>query len=255
MEPTNKNTNLRLGIDIGGSGIKGAIVDVDTGKLYSERIRVKTPRPATPEAFRKTLLAIVQSFNYEGPIGVAFPAVIQRGIVQTATNIDHSWLGQNTGYIFSKYLHRPVSVLNDADAAGLAEMRYGRGSSVSGTVIMITIGTGLGTALFYNGYLIPNTEFGQVYIKEKLAESWVSDKVRKSQDLSWKKWAKRLDKYLHFLEELMHPQLFIIGGGTSKKMDKFQKHFKRVQTDVVPAYMGNNAGIIGAALETIRETP
>lgn len=250
-----KNNNQRLGIDIGGSGIKGAMVDVDTGNLCSERIRMKTPRPATPEAFRQTILTIATSFKYEGPVGVAFPAVIQRGIVHTAVNIDQSWVGQNAAFMFSKYLNAPVSVLNDADAAGLAEMRFGRGSDVPGTVIMVTIGTGLGTALFYDGQLVPNTEFGQMYIKEKLAESWVSDKIRKSKDLSWKKWAKRLDKYLQYLEDLIYPELFIIGGGASKKMDKFQKHFKHVQTDVVPAYLENHAGIIGAAVETVRETP
>jgi len=251
MENEN-NDNIRLGIDVGGSGIKGALVDITTGELQSERIRYETQMPATPEFIAGKIKLIVNNFEYSGPVGVAFPAAIQDGVIKTATNIDDSWLNRDAKKLLSNFISNPVCFINDADAAGLAEIKFGRGKDQKGVVIMITVGTGLGTALFTNGALLPNSELGHVHYKDKLAEKWASDATRKKKDLSWKKWAKRFDKYMHYLERLFYPELIIIGGGMSKKFDKFEKYLKRVKTEVYPAKLFNHAGIIGAAIETLK---
>ena len=243
--------NVVLGFDVGGSGIKGALVDIKSGSLKSERIRKETPQPATPSAVKEIIKEITESFDYKGKIGVAFPAAVQNGIVRTASNIDKSWIGQNAEDLFSDATQSPVCVLNDADAAGLAEMRYGHGRGIEGVVLIVTVGSGIGTAIFSQQVLVPNTELGHVHYKDKVAEKWAADAVRKDKDLSWKKWAKRFDKYLSYMEKLFYPEIIIMGGGVSKKYDRYAEYLKRVQTRVVPAYLQNHAGIIGAALESL----
>ncbi|MEF8844660.1 MAG: ROK family protein [Bacteroidales bacterium] len=245
--------NICLGIDFGGSGIKGALVDTRNGEVQSERHRIPTPDPATPDAVASTIREIVDHFNYQGNVGVAFPAAILDGIVQNASNIDDGWIGTNAPKLLSEATNCRVEVLNDADAAGLAEMRFGHGKNIHGVGLIVTVGVGLGTALFTNGVLLPNTELGHVYLKKKkkVAEHWASDAIRKQENLSWKKWAKRFGKYLHHLESLFYPELIIIGGGASKKFDKYAQYLKKVKTKIVPAELQNHAGIIGAAVESI----
>ena len=241
---------IRLGIDVGGSGIKGALVDLNTGELQGERKRFTTPFPGTPGAISETIKLLVDYFEYDGPIGIAFPAAIQKGIVRTASNIHKSWLDIKANDFFSGHLGLPVTTLNDADAAGTAEMQFGHGKDIKGTVLIVTVGSGLGTALFTDGKLLPNTELGHIYYKDKNAEKWASDATRKRENLSWKKWAKRFDKYLHHMEKLFYPELIIIGGGTSKKPERFMEYITRTETNIVMAHLQNHAGIIGAAVST-----
>ncbi len=236
-----------LGIDIGGSGIKGAPVNIKTGELVNERYRIPTPFPATPEKVADIIQEIAEHFNWKGSIGCGFPAVIQNGIARTAANIDHSWIGTNVNKLISSKTGCPAYVVNDADAAGLAEMEFGAGKSNSGVVILITVGTGLGTVIFSGGQLVPNTELGHIILNGQDAEKYTSDSARKNYDLSWDIWAKRFDKYLNYLEQLLWPDLIIIGGGASKKKDKFFQHLT-VQARILPAELLNNAGIVGAAL-------
>ncbi|KAA3610177.1 MAG: ROK family protein [Calditrichaeota bacterium] len=236
-----------LGVDIGGSGIKGAIVDTKSGQLLAERHRIPTPKPATPEAVSKTLKKLVKHFDWKGKIGCGFPAVIRDDIVRTASNIDKKWIGTNAAKLFRQTTGCKVTVLNDADAAGLAEKTFGAGKNCKGVVLIITVGTGLGSALFINGKLVPNTEFGHVYLKGKIAEHYTSDAVRKKEDLSWNEWAKRFNIYLKHMEGLVWPDRIIIGGGASKKRHKFFDELN-VNAEVVEATLLNNAGIIGAAL-------
>ena len=239
---------INLGIDIGGSGIKGALVDVNTGQLTSERHRIPTPYPATPEAIVNVVNEIVQHFNFCGNLGIGFPSAIQNGIARTAANIDETWIGQNVNELFSNATGCQATVINDADAAGYAAMNYGVGKGVDGVVIFLTVGTGIGSAIYINGQLLPNTEFGHVYLKNGLkAEHYTSDAIRKRDDLSWEKWSKKFNKYLIAMEDLFYPDLFIIGGGISKKFDKF-KDYLNIRTKVVAAQLQNNAGIIGAAV-------
>lgn len=239
---------INLGIDVGGSGIKGALVDITTGQLTAERHRIPTPIPATPEAIVNVINQIIKHFNFSGNLGIGFPAAVQNGIVQTASNIDKSWIGQNADELFTNTTGCKTTVINDADAAGYAAMNYGVGKGVNGVVIFITVGTGIGTAIYINGQLLPNTEFGHVYLKNGLkAEHYTSDAIRKRDDLSWGKWAKKFNKYLITMENLFYPDLFIIGGGISKKFDKF-KHNLDTKTKIVAAQLQNYAGIIGAAV-------
>jgi len=237
-----------LGVDIGGSGIKGAIVDTIKGELVTERYRIETPQPATPEAVAAALAQLVIHFNWHGPVGCGFPAVIQHGIVRTAANISPSFIGTHVDKLFSEATKCPCYSLNDADAAGMAEMHFGEGAGQSGVVLLITIGTGLGTVFFTDGKLLPNTELGHLYLKKgKKAEHYASDAVRKTAGLSWKRWGKRFNKYLTMMEELFWPDLIILGGGASKKFDKFKGQIT-VETPVKPAVFLNQAGIVGAAL-------
>ncbi len=237
-----------LGIDIGGTGIKGAPVDVETGQLTAERLRIPTPQPALPNAVADVVQQIAAHFNYQGPTGVTFPAVVKKGVIYTASNVDSSWIGTNAGELFSKHVGGPATVVNDADAAGIAEMRFGAGQDRPGVVIMITLGTGIGSAIFLDGKLLPNAEFGHLQIRGKDAEKRASEKMREVKKLSWKQWAKRLSEYLNELEKLFSPDLFIIGGGISKKSEKFFPLLKtKTEVIVVPAEMRNEAGIIGAA--------
>ncbi len=236
-----------LGIDIGGSGIKGAPVDCTTGKLLDERLRIETPLPATPIAIFKTIHKLINHFKWTGNIGCGFPAVITDNIVRTASNIDKKWIGKNISKIGGKKFQNEIHFINDADAAGIAEMKFGSGANSSGLTILITVGTGIGTALFYKDKLIPNTELGHLILNGKIAEHFASDAVRKKENLSWKKWALRFNHYLNEIERLLWPDQIIIGGGMSKKTNKFLKYID-VRAKVLPASFKNEAGIIGAAL-------
>jgi polyphosphate glucokinase len=236
-----------LGIDIGGSGIKGAPVETKTGKLITERVRIKTPKKAEPEPVAKVAAEIAKSFDWTGPIGIGFPAPIKSGITLLAANVSEKWIGLNADELFTKLTGCDCTMINDADAAGLAEMKYGAGKGQEGTVIMVTLGTGIGTAIFHLGNLLPNTEFGHLDMNGEEAEHLASDAVRQRDDLSWKKYAKRLNKYLAEMEKLFWPDLFIIGGGISKQSEKYIPLLK-IKTPVVPAQFLNEAGIVGAAL-------
>lgn len=236
-----------LGIDIGGSGIKGAPVDIESGEMLGERFRIPTPQPAKPKAVAKTVAKIAEHFEWEGPIGCGFPSVVQHGITRTAANVHKKWIGANAAALFSEATGCPVKVINDADAAGLAEMKFGAGKGHTGVVLLVTIGTGLGTSLFTDGVLLPNTELGHIEINCDDAELKASDAARKRDDLSWKKWGKRLNTYLNSLEALVWPDLIILGGGVSKKSENFMPYLD-VNAEIVIAEAFNHAGIIGAAL-------
>jgi polyphosphate glucokinase len=236
-----------LGIDVGGTGIKGAPVETDTGSLLAERYRVLTPDGAKPGPVAEVIRSIAMQFDWHAPIGCGFPAVIRNGVAESAANINQKWIGTDVARLFSEATECPVYVVNDADAAGLAEVTFGVGKGVHGVVLMITIGTGLGSALFIDGKLVPNTELGHIEVECDDAESIASDVVRKQEDLSWKKWAKRLNKYLNTLENLFSPDLMILGGGAIKNQDQFLP-LLTLHTRVIPAEFGNEAGIVGAAL-------
>lgn len=236
-----------LGIDIGGTGIKGAVVDLHNGSIVQERFRIETPRPATPAAIAATLKQIVDHFHWTGAIGIGFPGVIKKGVVLTAANLHPSWVGKNAEKLFSSKTRCKVKIANDADVAGLAEMRFGAGAGCNGAVVMVTLGTGIGTALFNEGKLVPNSELGHLTMDGKDAEARASDRARCEHDWSWKKWSKRVDEYLKELDRLLWPDLFIIGGGGSKEWEKFGPRLK-TRAEIVPAKLGNPAGIIGAAL-------
>lgn len=235
-----------LGIDVGGTGIKGAIVDVTQGELRQERFRLETPQPATPEQVTETVSRVVSHFEWKGAVGAGFPAVIQRGVAHTAANIDDDWIGRDVRSMFEQATGCTFRVLNDADVAGMAEMRYGAGRDRGGVVLVLTLGTGIGSALFVDGHLVPNTEFGHIEMDGRAAEKRAADSVRTRKDLSWKKWAERVDEYLKKLDFYLSPELIIIGGGVSKKHDRFLP-LLTVDTEVVPAVLRNEAGIIGAA--------
>ncbi|MCI0346109.1 MAG: ROK family protein [Chloroflexi bacterium] len=237
----------RLGIDVGGSGIKGAPVDLEAGALSAQRLRVPTPKPATPDAVIATVAELVGRFPTPGPIGVTVPAAVQRGIVQTAANIDPSWIEVDALSRLTAQLNRPVVVLNDADAAGIAEMRYGAGRDQPGTVMIVTLGTGIGTAIFVDGRLVPNLEFGHLEVRGREAEARASAAVRTTKSLSLSAWAKRVDEVLRTYERLIWPDLFIIGGGISKRAAEFIPWFT-THTPVVAAQLRNDAGIVGAAV-------
>jgi len=241
-----------LGIDVGGSGIKGAPVDIATGELAAERLRIKTPKGAEPQPVADVVAEIAKSFNWSGPIGIGFPAPIKTGVAMMAANISEKWVGTNADELFTKTTGCPSTTVNDADAAGLAEMEFGAGRGQPGTVIMITLGTGIGTAIFHRGKLLPNTEFGHLDMKGKDAEHRASDAIRQLEDLSWKKYAKRLNKYLAEMEKLFWPDLFIVGGGISKQSDKYIP-LLRIETPVITAQFLNEAGIVGAALAARKE--
>jgi polyphosphate glucokinase len=241
-----------FGLDVGGSGIKGALVDTETGALLGERVRIKTPHPATPEAIVATAVEVVGQSGWTGPVGCGFPAVVKDGVVRTAANIDRAVIGYDLQGRLEKELGNPVRVINDGDAAGLAEMRWGAGRSVEGVVLMLTLGTGIGTALFVGGRLVPNTELGHIEIRGHDAEKRAADSARKRENLSWEQYARRLDEYLTTIENLLWPDLIVIGGGISKKTEKFFPHLT-ARTPLVPATMLNTAGIAGAALASIPE--
>ncbi len=236
-----------LGIDVGGSGIKGAPVNIQTGELAGERFRVKTPQPATPEGVVAGIGEVARHFDWHGPIGIGFPAVIKGGIAHTAANIDPAWIGTNARELAERETGCPVAIINDADAAGMAEMRFGAGRGNAGEVMMITLGTGIGTAIFNGGVLVPNTELGHLIIRDKDAETRAAAAAYERHGWTLKQWGERLTEYFGELERLLWPDLFIVGGGGSKEWDSLHPHI-RIRTPMVPAQMLNLAGIVGAAL-------
>ena len=242
-----------LGIDIGGSGIKAAPVDVDTGKLIAERQKIATPRPAVPDAIADVVKQLTTSFKWSGPIGITFPGVVIDGVIRTAANLDPAWIGTDASSLFGKATGHSVRVLNDADAAGIAEMTFGAGGGEKGTVLMLTFGTGIGSALFTGGLLVPNTEFGHVEIHGQDAETRASEHAKDLHDLSWGKWAGRVDEYLKHMEATLSPQLIIVGGGISRQSAKWVPLLTGISARIVPADMLNNAGIVGAAMAGARD--
>ena len=236
-----------LGIDIGGSGIKAARVDTRTGELQTERIRLPTPKPATPEAVARTIRDLAKQLDWKGPAGCGFPGVVRKGTVFTAANVSKEWVGVRADRLLEDKVGGPVAVANDADVAGVAEMRFGAGQNRSGLVIMFTFGTGIGSALFIDGVLVPNAELGHVEIDGKEAERWASARARTDNDLSWKRWGKRVNTYLERMHAYFWPELIILGGGVSRKFEKFRAHLD-VGCDVVPAQLQNRAGVVGAAI-------
>lgn len=237
----------RLGIDIGGSGIKGAPVDLATGKLLAERVRLETPQKASPAEVLEVVCQVARSFDTDGPIGVTFPGVVIRGTLHTAANMGDAWIGLDLPKELRRRLRRPVVAMNDADAAGVAEMTFGAGKRAKGVVVMITLGTGIGCAVFNDGVLLPNTEFGHLEIDGHDAETQAAARVRDELDLSWKEYAPRVEKYLRHLDKLLWPDLVLIGGGVSKKAEKFLPLID-VRCPVKPAKLLNDAGIVGAAI-------
>ena len=240
--------NLFLGIDVGASGIKGALVNVQTGEMAGARFRVDMPQPSTPDNAAAAIAGIVEHFKYKGKIGVGFPSVVKNGVAMTAANLDKSWIGANIETVISTATGCKVIALNDADAAGMAEMRYGKGKGKGGTVVLITIGTGLGSAVFTDGHLLRNTEFGHLLMKNgMIAEKYAADSVRKNEALSWRKWGKRFNEFLEYVNLYVQPSLILLGGGSSKYFDEFKDRIK-ISTPVEPAQLLNSAGIIGAAV-------
>jgi polyphosphate glucokinase len=237
-----------LGVDIGGTGIKAAPVDLSTGKLTAERVKLDTPHPSLPDAVAAVVRELVTGFAWTGPIGLTFPGVVMDGVIKTAANVDKSWIDTDARELFGQTTGQSVAVINDADAAGLAETKFGAGVGQKGTVLLLTLGTGIGSALFIDGILVPNTEFGHIEIRGREAEKRASEAVREEHDMSWGKWAGRVDEYLEHMEQLLSPRLFIIGGGISKKSDKFLPRLTGLRARVVPAAMLNDAGIVGAAM-------
>ncbi len=245
---TTSTAGQALGVDVGGSGIKGAIVDLATGKLVSERFRLETPQPATPEAVTATVAEVVRHFDFDGPLGVTYPGVVVDGVVYTAANVDRAWIGTNAAEQYSRALDgRPVTVLNDADAAGLAEQRYGAGRNHKGVVVLLTFGTGIGSAVIHNGMLLPNTEFGHIEVGGKEAEHRAASSVKEREGWGFRRWSKQVSKVLVAIENTIWPDLFIAGGGISRKADKWIPRLTN-RTPVVAAELLNTAGIVGAAM-------
>ena len=235
-----------LGIDIGGSGVKGALVNVKTGEMLTDRHRIPTPKPATPDAVTNTVAEIVRFFNWEGVTGCGFPAVVKNEVARTAANIDKSWIGVNVAQMISSKTGFPTHVSNDVDAAGWAEINFGAAKDHDGVVLILALGTGIGSSLFVDGVQVPNTEFGHIIMHEKIAEKYAANSARVRNNLSWKKWGKRLNEYLNYIETILHPDLIILGGGVSKYHEDFFPYLK-CRTEIVPAKLRNHAGIIGAA--------
>lgn len=237
-----------FGVDIGGSGIKGAPVDLERGDLAEPRHKVLTPHPATPEGVADGVVEVVQHFGWSGPVGITFPGVVTGSVVRTAANVDKSWIDTDAGRLLSDRLGLRVTILNDADAAGVAEMAFGAGRGRKGTVFLLTFGTGIGSALFIDGKLVPNTELGHLELHGHEAEKHASSKAKEDEELSWHHWAHRVQRYLEHVEMLFSPELFIIGGGVSRKADKFLPLIKGIRAEIIPAELQNNAGIVGAAM-------
>ncbi|WP_217197288.1 polyphosphate--glucose phosphotransferase [Streptomyces buecherae] len=237
-----------FGVDIGGSGIKGAPVDLERGDLAAERHKVLTPHPATPDAVLDGVCEVIEHFGWSGPVGATYPGVVVDGTARTAANVDKTWIGVNAAQKLAERVGAPVTLVNDADAAGIAELRFGAGRGRMGTVILLTFGTGIGSAVFSGGQLVPNTELGHLELHGHEAEERASTRAKEEGDLSWQHWARRVQKYLAHVEMLFSPELFIIGGGVSRKADKFLPLIEGIQAEVVPAQLRNNAGIVGGAM-------
>jgi polyphosphate glucokinase len=245
-------TDLPLGIDFGGTGIKGAPVDLDAGAFAADRVKIATPRPATPEAVAAVFRELVDRFPVStSPVGVTVPAVVHHGVVGSAANIDDSWIGTDADAVFTEALGREVHVVNDADAAGLAEVEYGAARGHRGLVIVTTLGTGIGSALIHDHVLVPNSELGHLEVEGHNAESRAANSAREAEGLSWEEWAGRLTTYYRTVERLFSPELIVVGGGVSKSWDKFGPLID-IETEIVPATLQNKAGIIGAALVATR---
>lgn len=242
-----------LGIDIGGSGIKGAMVNTETGDLVTERLRIPTPQPSKPGPVAEIIREIAQHFNYQGPMGVGYPGVVVNGVTLTAANVHNDWIAYPASASLAEVTGCEVVVKNDADVAGIAEMQYGAGHGVKGVVMIFTLGTGIGSAMFVDRRLVPNLELGHLYLKDekKDAENQASDRIRRNEKLSWKQWGKRLNTYFNHIELLFSPDLIIIGGGVSKKHERFLPHI-HVRARVISARLRNEAGIIGAALAAVQ---
>jgi polyphosphate glucokinase len=239
-----------FGIDIGGTGIKGAPVDLSTGKLLEERKKIATPHPSTPEAVTEVVKELVESFGWKGEIGATFPGVVTQGTIRTAANVDKSWIDADAAKLFADATGAEVAVLNDADAAGIAEMTFGVGAGVKGSVLMLTFGTGVGSALFSDGTLVRNTEFGHIEIRGKDAEKRASERGKVEHEWGWKEWTERVSEYLQHIEALLSPDLIIVGGGISKESDKWVPLLTGIHAKIVPAALLNDAGIVGAAMAT-----
>ncbi|HUR31495.1 MAG TPA: ROK family protein [Saprospiraceae bacterium] len=243
-----------LGIDIGGSGIKAGLIDIEKGTLLAERIKIDTPQPSTPESVAACIRDLLTDISWDGEkIGCGFPAVIQDGVAMTAANIDKGWIGVNVEELLHSFTGHKYYVINDADAAGMAERMFGRIKGVKGTVLLLTLGTGIGSALFYDGILIPNTEFGHLIYKDSIAENWVSNRARKERQLEYDAWAIELAEFLNYLIFLLSPRLIVLGGGISFRFEEFAHHFSHLRTPVVSALAYNDAGIIGAAVSAYPE--
>lgn len=247
-EPTTAGQRLSFGVDVGGSGVKGGVVDLDTGLLVGERYKVLTPQPATPAAIAKTVAEVVEHFGWTGPLGVTYPGVVVNGVVQTAANVDKSWIGTDADDVISAAVGgQRVTVLNDADAAGLAEEHYGAGRDKTGVIVLLTFGTGIGSAVIHNGVLLPNTEFGHLEVDGKEAEHRAASSVKERKDWSYPRWSEEVTKVLITIENAIWPDLFIAGGGISRKAEKWIPLLKN-RTPVVAAQLLNEAGIVGAAM-------
>jgi polyphosphate glucokinase len=243
-----KGSGHPFGIDFGGSGIKGAPVDLKTGEFAQERVRIDTPQPSTPDAVAEVVVELLAKFDEsDGPVGITVPGVVVKGVVHSAANIDKHWIGEDADRLITDKTGRDVRVVNDADAAGLAEVRYGAAKGRRGLVIVTTLGTGIGSALVYDGVLVPNSELGHLEIDGHDAEKRAASSVKEREDLSWEQWAKRLTAYYSKLEQLFSPELFVVGGGISKKADHFLPLLD-IETEIIPAQLRNAAGIVGAAL-------
>ncbi|MEX2280817.1 MAG: ROK family protein [Acidimicrobiia bacterium] len=241
-----------LGIDIGGSGIKGNLVEVETGTLLAERHKISTPQPAIPDAVADVVAEMVDHFDHHGIVGCTFPAIVRRGVTLSAANVDPSWIGTDADALFEKRTGLSFYVFNDADAAAMAEMEFGAGKGRAGVVLVLTFGTGIGSGLFVDGVLVPNTELGHLeFDGHAPVERWASAKVRKAEDLSWEEWAARVDRYLGHLDRLFSPDLFILGGGVSRLWENWG-HFLTTEVDTAPAQLQNEAGIVGAAMAAFR---
>ena len=245
-----------FGIDIGGSGMKAGPVDLATGKLTAPRFKILTPSPSTPENMADVVVQLVTHFDWHGPVGVTFPGVVRRGVIHTAANVDRSWIDVDADALFTKAVGGDVEVhvVNDADAAGLAEVTYGAGKGVPGVVLLLTFGTGIGSGLFVDGTLVPNTELGHLEVDGHDAEHKAAASARDREKLSWKDWAKRVEKYLQVVVHLLSPDLIIVGGGASRRADKWVPHID-VGTKIVPAALENEAGIVGAAILVASDHP
>ncbi|MEA2010615.1 MAG: ROK family protein [Actinomycetota bacterium] len=235
-----------FGVDVGGSGVKGAPVDLETGDLAANRLRIPTPQPSTPDAVADAIAQIIKSHGWNGPVGATIPGVVRSGVVETAANINDEWIGLDAAAMLSERLGLPVTVLNDADAAGLAEARYGAAKDMDGVSILLTFGTGIGSAYLHNGHLIPNTELGHLIFKGQKAEHYAAGRLVKRGELEIDWWAVRVNELLAYIEELLWPDLFVFGGGISKRFESYSHHFT-TQTPIVPAILRNQAGIVGAA--------
>jgi polyphosphate glucokinase len=248
MRKIGRVDNLPFGIDFGGSGIKGAPVDLAAGDFAADRVKIKTPKPSTPEAVAEVFAELLSRFpDSTGAVGVTVPAVVRHGVVSSAANIDQGWIGTDADALFTKATGRDVHVVNDADAAGLAEVRYGAAKGRHGLVILTTLGTGIGSALVFNGVLVPNSELGHLEIEGHDAEDRAASSVKENEGLSYPEWAERLTVYYRTLEKLFSPDLIVVGGGVSKDSDEFL-HLIDIETEIVPATLENRAGIVGAAL-------